>query len=55
LVLTDYEAKVERLVIFHLKAFDWNCPQHISRKFTIEEMKELMKANDDVKNYLIDE
>jgi predicted pyridoxine 5'-phosphate oxidase superfamily flavin-nucleotide-binding protein len=55
LVVEDYEAKVERLVIFHLKAFDWNCPQHITPKYSIEEMKELMKANDDVKNYLIAE
>lgn len=52
LVLADYEAKVERLVIFHLKAFDWNCPQHITPKFTLEEMKNLVDTNSDVKQYL---
>ena len=53
LVVSDYEAKVERLVIFHLKAFDWNCPQHINPKFTIEEMKELMKSDAEFKSYML--
>jgi predicted pyridoxine 5'-phosphate oxidase superfamily flavin-nucleotide-binding protein len=28
----DYRAKVERGLIIHLAAFDWNCPQHITRR-----------------------
>ena len=41
--LTDeaYGAKVERLVVFKIEAYDWNCPQHITPKFTIEEFKQL--------------
>jgi predicted pyridoxine 5'-phosphate oxidase superfamily flavin-nucleotide-binding protein len=35
----DYKAKIERAMILHLKAFDWNCPQHITPRFTIEEIK----------------
>ena len=29
----DYRAKVERGLIIHLVAFDWNCPQHIMPRF----------------------
>ncbi len=39
LVVPDYKAKVERLMILHVEAFDWNCPQHITPRFTIEEIK----------------
>ena len=35
----DYKAKIERAMILHLEAFDWNCPQHITQRFTIEEIK----------------
>jgi predicted pyridoxine 5'-phosphate oxidase superfamily flavin-nucleotide-binding protein len=43
LVLPEYKAKVERLVIFHIKAFDWNCPQHITPRYTMEEIEKLNK------------
>lgn len=33
-----YKAHVERLVLFHVVAFDWNCPQHITPRFTEEEL-----------------
>ncbi len=39
----SYNAKVEHIIILKIKGFDWNCPQHITPKFTIEEMKELVK------------
>jgi uncharacterized protein len=29
-----YKAKVERIVILHLVTFDWNCPQHITPRYT---------------------
>lgn len=32
-----YKGKVERVVVFRLAAFDWNCPQHITPRFTAEE------------------
>lgn len=37
----DYKAKIERAMILHVEAFDWNCPQHITSRFTIEEIKTL--------------
>lgn len=37
----SYDAQVERAMVLHLEAFDWNCPQHITERFTIEEIQEL--------------
>jgi uncharacterized protein len=34
LALPGYKAKVERAFILHLETFDWNCPQHITPRFT---------------------
>lgn len=33
-----YKAKVERGLLFRLEAFDWNCPQHITPRFTEGEL-----------------
>jgi predicted pyridoxine 5'-phosphate oxidase superfamily flavin-nucleotide-binding protein len=33
-----YKAKPERVLLFHLGAFDWNCPQHITQRFTEAEI-----------------
>jgi hypothetical protein len=38
LTLPDYKAKVERGLIIHLAAFDWNCPQHIIPRFSEAEL-----------------
>lgn len=38
---SSYDAQVERAMVLHLEAFDWNCPQHITQRFTIEEIREL--------------
>ena len=38
LTLPDYKAKVERGLIIHLAAFDWNCPQHITPRFSEAEL-----------------
>ncbi len=35
----DYPAKVERAVLIHVEAFDWNCPQHITPRFTEAEVQ----------------
>jgi predicted pyridoxine 5'-phosphate oxidase superfamily flavin-nucleotide-binding protein len=34
----DYEARLERIFRLRLEAFDWNCQQHITPRFTREEM-----------------
>jgi predicted pyridoxine 5'-phosphate oxidase superfamily flavin-nucleotide-binding protein len=41
LEIAGYQAKVERAAILHLEAFDWNCPQHITQRFTIEEIQHI--------------
>jgi len=40
LALHGYKAKVERAFLLHLEAFDWNCPQHITPRFTEAELEE---------------
>jgi predicted pyridoxine 5'-phosphate oxidase superfamily flavin-nucleotide-binding protein len=42
LALPSYRAKPERALVLHLAAFDWNCPQHIVPRFTVEEMEEAL-------------
>jgi len=38
LIVPDYEATVERIIVFKVHAFDWNCPQHITPRYTQEEI-----------------
>jgi predicted pyridoxine 5'-phosphate oxidase superfamily flavin-nucleotide-binding protein len=37
----DYKAKIERFTVFDIEAFDWNCPQHITQRFTFSEIESL--------------
>lgn len=47
LVDAEYSAKVERGLLIEVAAFDWNCPQHITQRFTLEEIRPtLAKLND---------
>ena len=41
--LPGYKAKVERIIRIRVDAFDWNCPQHITPRFTEEELKEAVQ------------
>lgn len=34
----------ERVLLIHVEAFDWNCPQHITPRYTEEEWAELSEA-----------
>jgi ferredoxin-NADP reductase/predicted pyridoxine 5'-phosphate oxidase superfamily flavin-nucleotide-binding protein len=36
--LPDYRASVERAFVVSVEAFDWNCPQHITPRFTEDEI-----------------
>lgn len=42
LELPDYRARIERGVIIDLEAFDWNCPQHITPRFSASELEEVV-------------
>jgi len=39
----SYEAKIERAVVLHVKAFNWNCPQHITPRYTMEQIKQMIE------------
>ena len=36
--IPNYPARVERAVVMTVEAFDWNCPQHITRRYTEAEL-----------------
>ncbi|WP_142784668.1 pyridoxamine 5'-phosphate oxidase family protein [Changchengzhania lutea] len=38
--LDDYKFRPERMMIFHIEAYDWNCPQHITPRYTVDEINE---------------
>ncbi len=40
----DYGSEPERMLVFHIDAWDVNCPQHIKPRFTEEEIGESMQA-----------
>lgn len=35
----SYAAQVRRVVVLRVEAFDWNCPQHITPRFTLAEIE----------------
>lgn len=39
LALPGYRAKVERGMLIDVEGFDWNCPQHITERFTLAEFE----------------
>ena len=39
LVDEDYGAVVERGLVIDVEAFDWNCPQHITPRYTLAELE----------------
>lgn len=38
--LDDYKFKPERMMLLHIEAYDWNCPQHITARYTVEHIEE---------------
>ncbi len=46
--LSDYDASVERIFKFTVEAFDWNCPQHITQRYTLAEVKEAAEIDPDL-------
>ena len=43
LTMPGYKARVERAMILHVNAYDWNCPQHITPRYTLEEIEHALK------------
>lgn len=42
----DYKYKPERLMLFHIKAYDWNCPQHITPRYSHADIQDITEAKD---------
>lgn len=41
--LPGYRARVERIALIDVEAFDWNCPQHIPERYTRAEVEALVQ------------
>ena len=39
-----YKHKAERMLIFSVKGYSWNCPQHITPRYTLEEIETAFAA-----------
>lgn len=52
----EYRARIERAIVIHIEAFDWNCPQHITPRFTEAEIRaqveSLVAENENLKTQL---
>ena len=42
----EYKAKIERIVLIDVVAFDWNCPQHITRRYTESEYSASLRTEE---------
>jgi predicted pyridoxine 5'-phosphate oxidase superfamily flavin-nucleotide-binding protein len=40
--LENYKFHPERMMMFHIEAYDWNCQQHITPRYTIGELEEAL-------------
>jgi uncharacterized protein len=38
----DYKFRPERMMVFEIQAYDWNCPQHITPRYTSEEIEQAL-------------
>ena len=38
------KSAIERVFVIHLQAYDWNCPQHITPRYTADELREGMQS-----------
>ncbi|MBV8437003.1 MAG: pyridoxamine 5'-phosphate oxidase family protein [Silvibacterium sp.] len=42
LIVPEEKTPPERAVVIHVEGFDWNCPQHITPRYTMEELEEAL-------------
>ncbi|TCC90148.1 pyridoxamine 5'-phosphate oxidase family protein [Pedobacter frigiditerrae] len=45
LSLADYQYKPKFIMLFKVQGYDWNCPQHITPRYTQEEIQEAFKGH----------
>eukprot|EP01037_Dinobryon_pediforme_P016268 gene16268-16447_t len=51
----DYKYTAFRILLFHVKAFDWNCPKHITPRYSLAEIQEEFAAQHEYINKLREE
>lgn len=42
--LDEYKFRPERMMVLDIEAYDWNCPQHITPRYTVEDIKEIFAS-----------
>ena len=45
--LAEYKFKPERMIVLNIEAYDWNCPQHITPRYTVEDITAAFSAQRD--------
>jgi uncharacterized protein len=40
---THYPARIDRVFVIQIEAYDWNCPQHITPRYTEEEIQKTLQ------------
>jgi predicted pyridoxine 5'-phosphate oxidase superfamily flavin-nucleotide-binding protein len=45
--VAGYKAVIERVFVIHIEAYDWNCPQHITPRYTAEEIRNATRATEE--------
>ena len=43
----DYNFRASSMMIFHIDAYDWNCPQHITRRYTQQQLEAFFISQQD--------
>lgn len=41
--LDNYKFRPERMMVLNVEAYDWNCPQHLTPRYTVEEIEEALQ------------
>ena len=44
---THYQHTPERMMLLHVQAYEWNCPQHITPRYTTDEINEALAPQRD--------
>jgi len=52
LAVSDYRGRVERGMTIKIEAFDWNCPQHITPRYTEDDIQPLRDRIDQLEKML---
>lgn len=42
LTSADDQLISERMIVLHVEAFDWNCPQHITPRYSVDEINQVL-------------